>query len=78
MLITWSLVLIVTSSVEVHGISIPFKRLLVPFEQTAARYRGRLSSRDPYDFENVRDNIYTADVFVAGENFTVCGTLSSF
>lgn len=71
MLITWSLGLIVTSSVGVHGISIPFKRLLVPFEQTAARYSGKLSSRDPYGFENVRDNIYTADVFVAGENFTL-------
>ena len=53
-----------------HGLNVPFKKVSLPSLATATS--SRLAYRDdPYGFQNMKDNVYTAELWVAGQNYTV-------
>ena len=54
----------------VYGLNVPFQKLALP--PATVDIPRRLASRgDPYGFEDMLDNVYTAELWVAGQNYTV-------
>ena len=62
---------ILTCSAVVRGVSIPFQKSSLPYGKTRFSTRLSAGSSDPFGFQNMRDNVYTGQLIVAGQNFTV-------
>ncbi|KAJ3529543.1 hypothetical protein NM688_g7840 [Phlebia brevispora] len=59
----------VLADAAVHGLYLPFKVLSVPPGKSL--FNSRLLATVPYGFQNLQDNVYAAQLYVAGQNFTV-------
>ena len=66
--------LVVTACVaHVTAVDIPFRRVRGTTSGRPSRAAAAvLDATDPFGFMNLNNNVYVADIFVQGVNFTVC------